>query len=812
MTTAPIARFIYGTRTLDINDNVRYALETGFAPPPALLSAQMSDGTSANRTGGATKIGQRAQNRQWSFSVQCLGGSEREVSRAFQDLASFMMYAGIDKANPLYFEYKPNSDINIKPSWGQDGWLRYEVRHAAPPQIGERYSSGEFRARNVTALLSIEVAPYAEGLQQRLCSASGGIIEDTIGTADGISRGLIVPEATCNLFTNPVFGHATWNTGWSAGASILALQNTDPTFLLPGTQNSVRLTASASVTNTYTQDLTLSASPNAIWSAVKLPDGGAVTASNLQMCYNGSVLDTQYTNAGNGIWYAVASALGTASAASTGVSVKNGQTVYLMAAQAERKDRRTPLCWGDLLGCSWSGSAHASTSLRAAGTVKITTAADTVQTVPLSIQLAFKTPTMPATAYSPLLFDFRDASHTDAPYCYLENRLIFTYKNYGLFSGTLASDTVYLVHCVVSGNGDAALYVNGALVDSAAAIGHAALGTQMFVGSTYLGAQQTNFTLYDFTVWNVALTAAQIASEAANLVPVLADDKRLSPVPWLWTKDGDNVVDNCDDSTRDNFTVIGGLAGTNPAKSVCDFRTGNANTQIYIGRYAAQEFLTPVNRVYYDMDTTATTSADSGSAVSSGTITTSPNVISGAAGPVYDEALADNQIILLARMKDAGSALLAQVYFELANVAINSDFLPVTSVSTYRIIEIGTLVLPKNEIADTPWTPIGLNPRFKRSTGSGDVTLDYFIALPNAMKIIPTSGYQYLYSDGRCFSYAAASGKINERSVMSGARLDLYPDMINVVIHMLGFLAAACAVTDTLTYNSVKITPRWGLI
>src|SRR3990167_8695340 len=132
-----------------------------------------------------------------------------------------------------------------EPLWGQDGWLFYQIEHGVA-SVGGEYAETNRRATNVFVRLDLIIRPYALGLRQRLASATGGVLEDTIGAADGQSRGLIIAEATTNKMTNPVFGHATWNNGWTAGSNIIATQNTDKRFLLPGTTSSAKLTRNAS--------------------------------------------------------------------------------------------------------------------------------------------------------------------------------------------------------------------------------------------------------------------------------------------------------------------------------------------------------------------------------------------------------------------------------------------------------------------------------------------------------------------------------------------------------------------------------------
>jgi hypothetical protein len=817
MTTAPIARFVYGTRTLNINDNVRYALETGFAPPPALLSAQMSDGTSANRTGGATKIGQRAQNRQWSFSVQVLGISERDVSRAFQDLAAFMMYAGIDKANPLYFEYKPNSDINVQPVWGQDGWLRYEVRHANPPQIGDRYSSGEFRARNVTALLSIEVAPYAEGLQQRLCSAMGGIIEDTIGTVDGISRGLIVPEATCNLFTNPVFGNATWNTGWSAGASILALQNTDAAFLLPGTQNSARLTASASVTNTYTQDLTLSASQNAIWSVVKLPDGGTVASGNMQMCYNGSVLDTQYTNAGNGLWYAVASALGTASAASTGVVVKNGQTIYLLAAQAEQKTYKTPLCWGDLLGCSWTGTAHASTSTRTAGVVKLTTISGVAPTPPITVRVAVKTAEIPA-AHNTNLFDLHDGT-ASGPWALIisgESRVTVVYNGRGAVSQDLTANTWYIFHLVILGTGEMTLYCN-ATASASTAAGLAAFGTDLFIGSSYAGTGHNNSTIGDVEIFAAALTATQIADDYANLSQVLADDRRISPVPWLWTLGGDDVLSL--ESGRQPLGVVCGVPGSEPAKTDIQGQLVQRwydLKSILVGNFPASSYI-PISCFLSDQSGNASASDYGGEHRVTILNSASPITltIDNTIPARFAKHFWGNEVVEFARVLGASASAIGLVggyYGTKANNLLYANSRPVTLNTAYRLFRTNSLMLYAEFVAKSITDGLELGVYGTIPTGAVNVSVDYFCVVPRPLAIISGTDTEYGFSISEK-SYALSGSIVCSPLSVIGDKIEFVPDRVN---HFQSYLCPDGTVNPLIeyyvTFSPIYVTPRWGLI
>lgn len=831
MTTDPILQLVYGTRTLNLNDGSRYALEPGFTPPAALLSAQMSDGTSANRTGGATKIGQRAQNRQWSFSVQCLGSSERDVTRAFQDLAVFMSYAGIDRSVPLYLEYKPNSDINFKPVWGQDGWLRYEVRHANPPQIGDRYGSTDFRARNVTALIAIEVAPYAEGLPQRLCSASGGVGEDTLGTVDGLSRGLIVPIAASNLFTNPVFGNATWNTGWTAGASLLSASSNDGRFLLPGTTVSAKLTASASTLNTYLQDVTLSASQHAIWSVIKLPDGGTPASTTMQMAYNGSPLTTAFTSASNGFWYAVASATGTGGSASAGVVVKKNQTIYLAAVQAEKSTYRTPLCWGDLLGCSWSSTAHASTSTRPAGMAKVKTGDGILSGGQFTVRVIWRTGT--AITTSGIVMDSRDASHANAFYIYLTAVPAFG-VSFGLGSvagGTVAANTTYILHAVWNGT-TIDLYINGTALGGSALNNMTDHGAALFIGSDYTSANQCGGTFSGVTIFDQALTSTQAANDYANLSQLLLDSPRIEPVPWLWTKDGDNVTDNCTDlvdstgAPHDNYCVIHGIPGSVAANTtiIGQIETLNMSTVkgVVLSLFDTDRPFSVRDLLYSDSDNTAadvTCSSGGHELVGSVSTTEVSKMFKSVSDAKMLKILSDRPLVGFLRAINAGDNLQLALSFQIGTELLKSPFAAVSlsSATEYRWLKTGEFRFSlKRELNAYPYAALAIGMRMYRTTGSANLTNDFFQILPRPLIIIGDGTQSDTVSifvlSGHTAKTVSPAYELRDPLPTSGDNLELVPERYNYLFSLIGYGGVEPAIARTLTYISVLITPRWGLL
>ena len=154
---------------------------------------------------------------------------------------------------------------------------------------------------------------------------------------------------------NPIFGHATYDNGWTTGANLVSSENKDPRFVLFG-KSSAKLTAISTGTNTFTISVTAAnINTHAFSVFAKLPDGGVVSTTQIQLRYAGSDLVETYTHIGDG-WYRVtATAAGVASAQNLVLSIAAGYTVYVDGVQMEESPYATPLMHGDLVGCSWAG-------------------------------------------------------------------------------------------------------------------------------------------------------------------------------------------------------------------------------------------------------------------------------------------------------------------------------------------------------------------------------------------------------------------------------------------------------------------------
>ena len=318
------ARFVRGRRSIDIV--YPYAL-ANFVPPALQPSFSVTSGTSANRIGGGKLVGTRYNDRVIDFSIRVLGTSASQIEAAARRLVDLLT----DSRETGYMEYRDN-DLPV-PIWGQFGGpMRYEIITA---EVGYNnlYQSTRLRTSGLNLPVTMTVKPFAIGTEQRVGTASGAVVEDVLGVADGVSRGLKVLEVTTNKMTNPVFGSATWDTGWSANANVISAKNTDPDFVYPGAKVSAKLTNKGSGSTVFYQPINVgNTNAHYLTAYVIKHDRSAVTVADCRLYY-GALATQTITSIGNGVYMLTAPVTGIASATATGVSVLAKSTIYLLGMQ-----------------------------------------------------------------------------------------------------------------------------------------------------------------------------------------------------------------------------------------------------------------------------------------------------------------------------------------------------------------------------------------------------------------------------------------------------------------------------------------------
>jgi len=823
MATRPLLELQQGARKLDLNDQARYFLFDDFAPPSLNETPTIATGGSANRTSGGRRIGTRASDREFSFSINIVAASDAEATRALRDIRYFLDRAG-DAADPVYLAFRPNRDTS-EPLWGNYGSnLRYEILFGNVG-ISSDYLVGVNYASFVIATVTLLVKPFAVGQRQRLASATGGVLEDTAGTVDGISRGLVIPEATTNKMTNPIFGHSTWDNGWTAAADVIALQNTNKKFVLFG-GSSAKLVVGTVSDGRFYQTINVGNINTHILSCyVKRVDGGNVTSAEIRLWYNTN-LATTYTAVGNGWYRLTASAAGIAAGTATGVQIiVSGAGFYMDGFQIEEKTYITPLAYGDLLGCAWTGTAHASTSTRTAASIKVNLT-DIFNVAEGAIRVVMKFPQSSTFASDVSIFS-RNTVTFRLYYSATTDKFTFGDGINTLESSVqvFSAFAIIVLHAVW-GSAGLRLYINGNL-DGSASYTPSGGGTVLHI-ATNDGATPNNAVMMDFITFDVVLTATQVLDDYNNIAQLTADNQRIGTIPWLWTKDGDDIVDNRDDSSGDNWAVCSGIPGHVPAKTDFELNLSNAwggtvETLILSNVYMEwSRFIKPTDMLWDEEQGTI----DAGSSAGEFRL----SALLGAAnadlhtpltiGNVSYQTLRGREFYGFLRLWDEGTNLRVALAWVQDIQRIETDYVAVTTAAAFRLLRTPPLTLLDSNVLHTD---LGTQPnltavvRGNRSSGTASVRVDYVNFLPRpvvsigALSLI-SSLTGAVYSNGLAHARSNATGSYSENLPVSGDLIELWPEMANALVSLLGNTTVDPIITWTLTYNKIFITPRWSLL
>lgn len=810
--TTPVFRLTKGARNIDLQTG-RYRVYGGWAPPPVSEIPLFAEGTSANR-GGAVLVDRRPVNRQMSLPLNVRGSSDAEVRRGISDLQMMLSLAG-DEYEPLYLEFRPNSDTP-EPLWGNYGSnLRYEIVHGAAV-ISERYGRGNQIATSADVSLSLTIKPYALGRAQRLGSALGGIVENVIGAPDGLSRGLTVAEATTNKMTNPVFGSATWSTGWTTDAGLTSSQGTDPVYgfgasyavLAAGTGGTWRFYQSINAGNTNTHILSCYA---------RRPDGAAITSSDVKLYYNAD-LTTTFTAVGNGVYRLTASTSGINASTVTGVDLQAGGVLLAVwGFQLEEKSYVTELAAGDMLGCAWTSTAHGSTSTRTAAYWRI---ADTTL-LPRgtgAVRLAW-TPHRGATSYAAvcMLLDSTANNwrvyfnHSDDKFYFVDGTVTLTSA-----AQTFAAESKQILHMVFT-RGEMTLYINGAQAATNAGYTAPATGGYIYLGCNSSTAQHANGALTGLASWDNALTAAQVLADYTNITQLTGDNQSVGTIPWLWTKDGDDVVDNCDDSTRDNWAVAGGVPGGADADTEYSAVTNaTSGSTVNIGVWQGDAFVPPATAFVFDQSGTVDATASGGETRVTSIDSSSDLAITAATGiPSPFSAVSGREFYAIARMKDAGSNLRVRLRLNLAYDIITAEYGNGLVEAYHRNLLFPSLQIPRISTKDFATTNWYLYLTAIRSTGgASDVTVDFLCLMPRPLAKIHMGEVKTTWK-GRSYETAYTASNGYRSGQIEGDVIDLAPSRINIMlVSMRGenYSAANNSVASTVTFGYIKVTPRYPLL
>lgn len=823
-TTDPVIKLIQGTDELDLMAGV-YIVKTGFVPPEYALRPVTS----------GTKLVDidDSQPRRWGFEAGVRLTTETEGRIAARKIINFLRRAGDDN-NPVFLAFHPNSDVGFEPLWGQmGGYIYYPIIHGAA-SLGELYGGSDLRGKGFFLPVDLLLHPYALGLRQRVASATGGIITCQ---KDGRTNGVILEKAITNVHTNPILGHATYNNSWTAEASLIISPIIDKSLVRFGVR-SVKIISTGATTNTFTQTLTLAASTHTAIYYVKLPDGRAVTTAEVEITYNGIDQTTTFVvdpERSDGWYIATAEFTGTGTATTLGVKVNSGYTAYFGMFQCAAVDYSHYPVHGNMLGCSWSGTPHASTSTRVAGRIR-QPVGDIFDRGQGTIVMAFRAEDDASPnrgirdlleidtlgvrlRYANPLWTFTDGANTAT-------------SNGENGCSTYAEGSINIIHCTYDPVNGIAQYFNGVAMGTDATFTPGATGTYLYIGSSSSASNQIGDEILLFETYGQPMDAATVLTHYTNLTSALADGDKIGDVPWLWTKDGDDTVDNHDDDDEDMFCVMGGIPGSAEAELEIrgtitdDFFVNGA---IYLSRLDMpfDNFFLPSGPLYDDRSGVANGNS-SGGAYENVTIGASLSVLTLISTAVADriqfDVLSGRAYRAFARLQDAGSNLSIAVRLELASE--NFDFSPksVAPLATFDIVTSELFFVPAIDAIGPLDSDIPLNVTValyaKRLSGSDTVGIDFFVIMPEPTIFIDgenaSAGDDSFFYDSAthsCFiaDSATAPTDVSSLAKITGEKFTLAPGRLNMIMSVLNSAGSGFVIADTLTYSNAYVIPKWSL-
>lgn len=825
-----IFRLVQGRHKIEFADGTTYAVETDFRPPATPYSYNLAGGTSLNRDQGEILEGERAGDVTMQFTVVIRGSSIGEITEARERFNRFLRrYSPKDQSiyGPMYFDYQPVEGVP-EPLNGQIGaFARYHVVTTST-ELTDDFGTYE-RSSYIRIRVSLRARPYTIGKPQRLLKAKGAIIPSLIGSTDGTPRGWRVSYAMTNHNVNPVFGNPTWNYGYTAAGTMKVQQNTDPIYTYPGSTSSALL-AAQSLTNSLVVSANIGTTAiggACMMAVVKRPPSGRapeISATDIRLIYEatpGNMVDAdsqQYIDIGDGFYVVTGLVTGDGSAQDFGVRLVTA-SLYLCALaiyDSWPHEGILPVVTGDLLGASWSGTRHQSTSATLAGGLSQVVTQQTFNSYTGAIFLSFRT-------------DIASADLSGNTYLFQcdPNLSIYYDSAAAAFKITDGATTVTVLREFAINEAinllavwDAAglrLYVSEATENGDPSY-RPFDGTAYYIGSDASFANKFPCMFRDVCIWGQTINNATSKALINSLV-LTSSDRPVSPILFGHTRDGDNVLDNCLDGTRQNCMVIGGITGdVSPLVEI--YARPNTTTLSYwvlTSPIPYGEHVQPGNQWYYDdyAPVTTTTTADSNSTVCNITsanayVTLNPTLPWHLQGNVY----------WFARLSSASTGwYLAPAYSYSAALTstFNGDNRPITTDATRRWYLAGSMNLEipalGTERGDRPSHQLRL--RLYRPSGSATVALDFVMLIAGSVTLVTTEyvdltapgGYLYV-TNNDASSLATQTRGMLDHANWSYNPIDLKPNQYNYLFWVTAVDGGAHTVTTTANLAETYITPR----
>jgi hypothetical protein len=502
-----------------------------------------------------------------------------------------------------------------------------------------------------------------------------------------------------------------------------------------------------------------------------------------------------------------------------------GVELYLDGFQLEETFYPTPLCHGDRLGNAWTSTAHASTSSRTAARLRLLVAADTFDAGQGSICAIWKAPFHATTPGGVIQIWYNSATGLRASFNGADDKFYLSDNTNECSSSvqTFVRDNILILHYTWGGGAGLKQYINGSLNGSNATFTPPAAGTYLWIGSDAAAGGQSEGTYMDFAVYDRVLTATEIANDYNDKLQAINNGWRVGAILWGWTKDGDNVVDNCiQGTTYHNYMVLGGIPGSEPAETVLDLSmatTGGIVVEPYLTNLAMDTFKDPSGILFYDLSGTATGATDCGGEVTRVSVDSSEVDGASVTLPVdFYKYFDAKNITLLARVKDAtgGDMVHARARFSWGGGTWDGDYIIVTTGAVYQLFACKAIAVPTKEdllIGEGPITGPTTSKiilRLYRAAAAANIDIDWIALFPSPVSFLSMPNISTFTGivkgrRGKLYSTSSPLGNID----VIGSEIELMPGKYNI---LMSAYTSTTVISWTLTYTAVYVTPKWALL
>jgi hypothetical protein len=797
----------------------------GFAPAPGKQTVLWSGQTL--RSDGQQRLDSSRDNAEFTLTYNFLeAGSAAELDWLQREISRFFYEAGLyeekRQGKPVWLEYCWPDGLESLPAptfgqlrrylrvlWGEPAW---------PANLHTWLRAGAIEG----IVASLVCRPAADGLRQKALNVSGQI--------EMTPRGVLVTRATVNRCTNPGFGHQTWNTGWTASdAALLATQETRAGFTR-SLDSAVHLRNQDEwMARQFYQTLTLTAEVYVVSCYVRRADGEEVTSADVVMWGQGAALGTTFEQIDNTEWYRAYAVFTAAASSSThGVQIPVGREVYIDNVQIEIAGNYTcptPYCAGYLIGCSWLGSAHASSSTRGSASLTYALTNELIGEYTISGWFAIEWANTQSENVHGIFSCYVDADNYIAlVYDAFYERWDLSGKRNGsgvggIWDRTLSSGLHHFA--LVQNISTKTIYIDGVpLMPSNTAMAMPNGGT------LYLGCHESGPTIIldgeldGVRIWDRALSAGDIGNLYDAEKGVKDAYGIIGMPPFAWSKDGDGVLDACDDTSRDNYMVVGGIGGDMVeaiAEWQLDPKTTTPPDVYWIGRKAVEEPFDPASTFWLEFQGTADANSSGGQY--------EQHAFAGVGTYDFDVSVDEikhlqGRVHFLARLYVSGNAVDVNPFYkfgtgpridgEVQTIPTNANFL----LRAYPDWDMWVRWDHLRE-GDTP-ASLTLGLHVSDPTGGATVRCDFIQVLPypNA-RIEIGSGISLAAGDTlhviQDEAYMLASSGAEKYSPeFRGEPVNLVPNKYNYVWFLPGEEGQPYDVTDYATFV-VYVTPRWVL-